>query len=114
MKLIITTILSFFIASTACIGQSTEIKSDNKPTEKQIEKKEKSDTRTVKAKFDKEGNIISQTSEQKTRTVKAKVDKDGKVTGEKEKQKTKKVKVKFDKEGNEIPEKGKRTVKATF
>ena len=114
MTLITTTILSFFIASTACIGQSTEIKSDNKPTEKQIEKKEKSDTRTVKAKFDKDGNIISQTSEQKTRTVKAKVDKDGKVTGEKEKQKTKKVKVKFDKEGNEIPVKGKRTVKATF
>ena len=92
MTLITTTILSFFIASTACIGQSTEIKTVNKPTEKQIEKKEKSDTRTVKAK----------------------IGEDGKVTGEKEKQKTRKVKAKFDKEGNEIPEKGKRTVKATF
>ncbi len=107
MKLIIITILSFFITTTTCIGQSTEIKPDNKPTEKQIEKKEKSDTRTVKAKFDKDGNIISQTSEQKTRIVKTKIGEDGKVTGEKEKQKTKKVKVKFDKEGNEIPKKGK-------
>ena len=106
MKLIITTILSFFIASTACIGQSTEIKSDNKPTEKQIEKKEKSDTRTVKAKFDKEGNITSQTSEQKTRTVKAKLDKDGNVISKKEKSKKgkwrrrKTIRVEYDKEGN--------------
>ena len=102
MKVIILALFLF----TSVISFSQD-NSEKKSETETVVKKENPKTRTVKAKFDKEGNITSQTSEQKTRTVKAKVDKDGKVTGEKEKQKTKKVKVKFDKEGNEIPKKGK-------
>ena len=112
------TILALFLF-TSVISFSQD-NSEKKSETETVVKKENPKTRTVKAKFDKDGNIISQTSEQKTRTVKAKLDKDGNVISKKEKSKKgklrrrKTIRVEYDKEGNEIPEKGKRKVKATF
>jgi len=87
MKVIILA-LFLFTSVTSFSQDNSEKKSE---TEKVV-KKENPKTRTVKAKFDKDGDAISKKEKPKK--------------GKWRRRKT--IRVEYDKEGNEIPEKGKR------
>jgi hypothetical protein len=93
MKVIILALFLF----TSVISFSQD-NSEKKSETETVVKKENPKTRTVKAKLDKDGNVISKKEKPKK--------------GKWRRRKT--IRVEYDKEGNEIPEKGKRKVKATF
>jgi hypothetical protein len=91
MKVIILSIFLF----TSVISFSQDNSEKKSETETAV-KKENPKTRTVKAKVDKDGNVISK--KEKSKKEKSK-------KGKLRRRKT--IRVEYDKEGNEIPEKGK-------